>query len=87
MKEPEKTKNLVDQLINEPTVHFFVIAVVVFIVYAISNNLSGDDVIELDQREIDARILMQEMVSGQPLTSEQQEAFEEAFNDSLRHAH
>ena len=72
MKEPEKTKNLVDQLINEPTVHFFVIAVVVFIVYAISN-LSGDDVIELDQREIDARILMQEMVSGQPLTSEQQE--------------
>ena len=73
MKEPEKTKNLLDQLINEPTVHFFVIAVVVFIVYAISNNLSGDDVIELDQREIDARILMQEMVSGQPLTSEQQE--------------
>jgi len=72
MKEPEKTKNLVDKLINEPTVHFFVIAVVVFIVYAISN-LSGDDVIELDQREIDARILMQEMVSGQPLTSEQQE--------------
>ena len=72
MKEPEKTKNVVDQLINEPTVHFFVIAVVVFIVYAISN-LSGDDVIELDQREIDARILMQEMVSGQPLTSEQQE--------------
>ena len=72
MKEPEKTKNLVDKLINEPTVHFFVIAVVVFIVYAISS-LSGDDVIELDQREIDARILMQEMVSGQPLTSEQQE--------------
>ena len=72
MKEPEKTKNLVDQLINEPTVHFFMIAVVVFIVYAISN-LNGDDVIELDQREIDARILMQEMVSGQPLTSEQQE--------------
>ena len=72
MKEPEKTKNLVDQLINEPTVHFFVIAVVVFIVYAVSN-FSGDDVIELDQREIDARILMQEMVSGQPLTSEQQE--------------
>lgn len=72
MKEPEKTKNLVDQLINEPTVHFFAIAVVVFIVYAISN-LSGDDVIELDQREIDARVLMQEMVSGQPLTPEQQE--------------
>ena len=72
MKEPEKTKNLVDKLINEPTVHFFVIAVVVFIVYAISN-LNGDDVIELDQREIDARILMQEMVSGQPPTSEQQE--------------
>ena len=72
MKEPEKTKSLVDQLMNEPTVHFFMIAVVVFIVYAISN-LSGDDVIELDQREIDARVLMQEMVSGQPLTSEQRE--------------
>tara|TARA_Y100001970_G_scaffold281484_1_gene392358 strand:+ start:989 stop:1825 length:837 start_codon:yes stop_codon:yes gene_type:complete len=72
MKEPEKTKSLVDRLINEPTVHFFMIAVVVFIVYAISN-LNRDDVIELDQREIDARVLMQEMVSGQPLTSEQQE--------------
>ena len=78
MKEPEKTKNLVDKLINEPTVHFFVIAVVVFIVYAISN-LNGDDVIELDQREIDARILMQEMVSGQPLTSEQQEFITAAY--------
>ena len=72
MKEPEKTKSLVDRLMNEPTVHFFMIAVIVFIVYAISN-LSGNDVIELDQREIDARVLMQEMVSGQPLTSEQQE--------------
>ena len=72
MKEPEKTKSLVDQLMNEPTVHFFMIAVIVFIVYAISN-LSSNDVIELDQREIDARVLMQEMVSGQPLTPEQQE--------------
>ena len=72
MKEPEKTKSLVDRLMNEPTVHFFMIAVIVFIVYAISN-LSGNDVIELDQREIDARVLMQEMISGQPLTPEQQE--------------
>ena len=72
MKESEKTKSLVDQLMNEPTVHFFVIAVVVFIVYAVSN-LNRDDVIELDQREIDARVLMQEMLAGQPLTSEQRE--------------
>lgn len=71
MKESEKTKSLADQLKNEPTVHFFIIAVVVFIVYAISN-LNRADVIELDQREIDARVLMQEMVYGQPLTSEQQ---------------
>ena len=72
MKESEKKKSLVDQLMNEPTVHFFMIAVVVFIVYAVSN-LNRDDVIELDQREIDARVLMQEMVAGQPLTSEQRE--------------
>ncbi len=72
MKESEKTKSLVDQLMNEPTVHFFMIAIVVFIVYAVSN-LNSDDVIELDQREIDARVLMQEMASGQPLTSEQQD--------------
>ena len=72
MKESEKKKSLVDQLMNEPTVHFFMIAVFVFIVYAVSN-LNRDDVIELDQREIDARVLMQEMVAGQPLTSEQRE--------------
>ena len=72
MIESEKTKGIVDQLVNEPTVHFFMVAVVIFIVYAISN-LSRNDVIELDQREIDARVLMQEMASGQPLTSEQQE--------------
>ena len=72
MKESDKTKTIVGRIMNEPTIHFFMIAVVVFIVYAISN-IGSKDIVEIDQREIDARILMQEMASGQPLTPDQQE--------------
>ena len=78
MKESNKTKNVVDQVMNEPTTHFFMIAVVIFIVYAISN-LRYQDIVEIDQREIDARILMQEMASGQPLTPEQKELIASSY--------
>ena len=72
MKEADMTKTIFGRIMNEPTMHFFMIAVVVFIVYAISN-IGSKDIVEIDQREIDARILMQEMASGQPLTPERQE--------------
>ena len=70
MKESDKTKTIVGRVMNEPTMHFFIIAVVIFMVYEISN-LGSKDIVEIDQREIDARILMQEMASGQPLTPDQ----------------
>ena len=72
MKEPDKTKTIVGRVMNEPTMHFFIIAVVIFMVYEISN-IRSKDIVEIDQREIDARILMQEMASGQPLTPDQEE--------------
>ena len=72
MKESDKTKTIVGRVMNEPTMHFFIIAVVIFMVYEVSN-IGSKDIIEIDQREIDARILMQEMASGQPLTPDQQE--------------
>ena len=78
MKESNKTKNVVDQVMNEPTTHFFMIAVIIFIVFAISN-LRYQDIVEIDQREIDARILMQEMASGQPLTPEQKELIASSY--------
>ncbi|MED5528778.1 MAG: peptidyl-prolyl cis-trans isomerase [Pseudomonadota bacterium] len=57
-------------LLNEPTLHFFAIAVAIFALYAIFQS-RGDKVLELDQREIDARIFMQEMATGESLTEEQ----------------
>ena len=35
--------------------------------------MSNENILELDQREIDARIFMQEMTAGQPLTEEQRQ--------------
>ena len=72
MKESDKTKAIVGRVMNEPTMHFFIIAVVIFMVYEVSN-IGSKDIVEIDQREIDARILMQEMASGQPLTPDQEE--------------
>ena len=59
-------------LLREPTLHFFAIAVVIFALYAILQS-RGDKVLELDQREIDARIFMQEMARGDSLTEEQRQ--------------
>ena len=78
MKEADITKTISGRIMNEPTMHFFMIAMVVFIVYAISN-IGSKDIVEIDQREIDARILMQEMASGQPLTPEQKELIASSY--------
>jgi hypothetical protein len=53
-------------------VHFFAIAIAIFAVYGISQS-SNDKLLEIDQREIDARVFMQEMTRGEPLTEEQRQ--------------
>lgn len=60
------------RLMHEPTVHFFLLALLIFAAYGI-NSMSQENVLELDQREIDARIFMQEMASGEELTQEQRD--------------
>ena len=70
MSDTKLTGSLMDRLLKEPTAHFFAMAVAIFIVYGLTQ-LNNQNVLELDQREIDARIFMQEMAAGQPLTEEQ----------------
>lgn len=60
------------KLAREPTVHFFLMALIIFAVYALSQS-NNQNILEVDQREIDARVFMQEMASGQPLSDEQQQ--------------
>lgn len=65
---------LLQKLLREPTVHFFVIALFIFALYAITQS-STENLLELDQREIDARIFMQELSRGEELSPEQRELF------------
>ena len=72
MTNSSKQETIIGKLTREPTAHFFVIAMVIFLIYGIST-LNNGNLLEVDQREIDARIFMQEMATGQELTDEQRE--------------
>ena len=67
-----KKETTLKKFSKEPTVHFFAIAIVIFAIYGISA-LNNNNFLEVDQREIDARIFMQEMATGQDLSDEQRE--------------
>lgn len=67
-----KKETTIKKFSKEPTVHFFAIAVIIFAIYGISA-LNNNNFLEVDQREIDARIFMQEMATGQDLSDEQRE--------------
>ncbi|NKB32208.1 MAG: hypothetical protein GKR91_03840 [Pseudomonadales bacterium] len=72
MSEVDQSEKTIKKLSKEPTVHFFALAVAIFFVYGISQ-LNSENLLEIDQREIDARIFMQEMTAGQALTDEQRQ--------------
>ena len=70
--KPEQTKDkltifikIVSKISFPMKLFSSMISVVIFMVYEVSN-IGSKDIVEIDQREIDARILMQEMASGQP---------------------
>ena len=65
-------------LIREPLMHFFLMALIIFAVYALSNR-TQTVLVELDQADIDGRLFMQEMATGQALSEEQREYFTAAF--------
>jgi peptidyl-prolyl cis-trans isomerase C len=64
--------SLPQELIREPTVHFFIIGLLIFVLYAITQS-GNENLLQIDQREIDARIFMQELSRGEELTLEQRE--------------
>jgi len=63
---------LLQKLMGEPTVHFLFIALFIFSLYAITQS-GNENLLEIDQREIDARIFMQELSRGEELSLEQRE--------------
>jgi peptidyl-prolyl cis-trans isomerase C len=63
---------LLQKLMREPTVHFLFIALFIFSLYAITQS-GNENLLEIDQREIDARIFMQELSRGEELSLEQRE--------------
>ncbi len=65
-------QSLRHRIVTEPTAHFFLIAVLIFGLNSIANR-NSENLLEIDQREIDARIFMQEMTSGEALTAEQRD--------------
>ncbi|MEX0964760.1 MAG: peptidylprolyl isomerase [Pseudohongiellaceae bacterium] len=74
---PENTSNasnspLFSWLVREPTVHFFIIALIIFALYAVARS-SDENLLEIDQSAIDARIFMQELSRGEELSEEQRE--------------
>jgi len=72
MNKTKQSNLVIQKLVQEPTVHFFLMAVVIFVIYAISQT-NRENLLEVDQREIDARVFIQEMTAGQPLNDEQRQ--------------
>lgn len=63
---------ILQKLTREPMAHFFIIALFIFGLYAITQ-AGNENLLEIDQREIDARIFMQELSLGEELSPEQRE--------------
>lgn len=66
------------RILAEPTSYFALIAVSLFIFYALTSN-NAENRIKIDQREIDARLFLQEVSSGGELTPEQKQLAIDAY--------
>ncbi len=75
---PPESSSLLSRLLNEPTSHFVAIAILVFIAYALLG-AEDENVLELDAREIEARLFLAELSAGRELQEEQQQAIVNAF--------
>lgn len=64
--------SLQSKILREPTLHFFLIAILIFALYSIAQS-RNENLLEIDQSDIDARIFMQELSRGEELTPEQKE--------------
>lgn len=59
-------------LIREPTAHFVAIAALIFLSYAFFGS-QDENVLELDAREIEARLFLAELSAGRELSEEQEQ--------------
>jgi hypothetical protein len=60
------------KILGEPTLHFLLVAVVIFALYGI-NQSGKENLLEINQGDIDARIFIQELSGGEELSAEQRE--------------
>jgi hypothetical protein len=65
-------------LLKEPTLHFLLIALLAFAAYGLLN-AGNDKVLEIDPQELEARLFMQELASGQALSPEQRQLLTAAY--------
>lgn len=65
-------------LLREPSLHFLLIAALMFAVYALLQG-QEDNVLEIDARALEARLEMQEEASGRPLSEAERESFTRAY--------
>ncbi len=70
--EQKKPGSSLRAAMREPTLHFFLIAAVIFALYGITRG-SNENLLEISQREIDARIFLQELSRGEELSAEQRQ--------------
>lgn len=66
------SRSLLHTALREPTLHFFAIAACLFALYAFGQR-NQENLLQIDQSDIDARIFLQEMSSGQELNEEQRQ--------------
>ena len=63
---------------QEPTLHFFLIAGIIFALYGFTQ-ANDENVLEVSQREIDARVFLQELNSGETVSDQQREVITALF--------
>ena len=70
--------NTIKWLLREPLMHFFLMALIIFAVYGLSDQ-KQTILLELDQADIEGRLFMQEMATGQAISEEQRNYYTAAF--------
>ncbi len=72
MSRNDPDPSILRKLLREPMVHFLALAALLFGAYGLSS-LGGGELLEISQRDIDARIFMQELSAGRELTQAERE--------------
>jgi len=67
------TKSSLQTFLREPTLHFFLLAAIIFGLYAITQG-RNENLLEINQSEINARIFLEEISNGIELNEEQRQS-------------